>query len=157
MPRNMKDNLNFIKNEETRAYVERRLIRQSDWYEEKSQAAKKVFMSCSIATLVLNGLVTVLSVVADVSIWIRVLIALFGAAGVVINGYLTLADSKSRWISYRDNRESLISLLEQYRARIGMFKDLSCDEERDELLKKTCETILTSEVKSWVTSALKDD
>ena len=157
MARNMKEDLDFIQNKETRAYVERRLIEQSEWYAKKSRDAKKVFMHCSLAVLILNGLVTVLSVVVDKCIWFQVFIALFGAAGVVINGYLMLANTKGQWIGYRDNRENLISLLEQYRMGIGLFANMTDEKAKDTLLVKTCETILTSEVKSWVTNALKED
>ena len=157
MARVNKDDLKFIKDPETRSYVERRLIGQSEWYAKKSRAAKKTFVRCSVAVLILNGLVTVFSVVANVSVVFRVLIALCGAAGVVLNGYLMLENTKGQWITYRENRENLISLLEQYRAGIGIFKGITNDAERDEKLIKTCETILTSEVRSWVTNALKED
>ena len=148
--------LEFIQNKKTRAYVERRLINQSDWYAGKSRKAKKVFFKCSLAVLILNGLVTVLTVVADVSVWIQLLIALCSASSVVINGYLMLDGTQRQWISYRDNREMLISLLEQYRMQIGIFEGITDEEGRDKLLEKSCEKLLTSEVESWVTDALKD-
>ena len=156
MARNMKENLDFIQNKETRAYVERRLIDQSEWYASKSRKAKKVFLKCSVAVLILNGLVTVLSVVADVSVYFQILIALCGASGVVLNGYLMLDGTLRQWVSYRDNRESLISLLEQYRMGIGHFAEISNQAERDALLVKNCERLLTREVDSWVTEALKE-
>lgn len=152
----MNENLEFIHDAETRGYVQRQLIVQSDWYARESRKAKKVFINCSLAVLILNGLVTVLSVVADVSVWFQVLIALCGAAGAVINGYLTLANTKGRWITYRDNREMLISLLEQYRMGIGIFEEIADEAKRNKLLVKTCDTILNSEVRSWVTDALKE-
>ena len=156
MARNMKENLDFIQNKETRAYVERRLIDQSEWYASKSRKAKKVCLKCSVAVLILNGLVTVLSVVADVSVYFQILIALCGASGVVLNGYLMLDGTLRQWVSYRDNRESLISLLEQYRMGIGHFAEISNQAERDALLVKNCERLLTREVDSWVTEALKE-
>ena len=156
MGRNMKEDLDFIKNDEIKAYVQRRLIEQSEWYADKSKVAKKIFIPCSLAVLILNGLVTVLSVVANVHVIFQVLIALCGAVGVVINGYLMLDSTQRKWINYRDKRESLISLLEQYRMRIGLFEEIDDQNERDDLLVKTCEKLLASEVASWVTEALKN-
>ena len=79
-----------VKNENTRDFIENRLIPQMKWYSAKSAEYKKRYQICMTAAIALGALIPVVSVLANGSTFIKVLIALLGAGVTAVNAYLSM-------------------------------------------------------------------
>ena len=134
-----------VKNENTRDFIENRLIPQMNWY-----SAKSAEYNCMTAAIALGALIPVVSVLANGSTFIKVLIALLGAGVTAVNAYLSMQNYKDLWLTYRGTRENLLRTLYCYFNNAGMFSRNLPELEKDILLVNLCEEELSRENGGWV-------
>lgn len=138
-----------VDNEKTQRYIQERVISQMDWYRKKSSKCKNSYQFLSTISIILTGIIPVISILADGSLMIKILIAALGASVTSIGAYLNLHSYKNTWEIYRSNRENLLSILYLYFNQAGIFgKELSQDD-RDTMLIETCEKYFQQEVTDW--------
>lgn len=141
--------LEEVVNEKTKRYIQERVIGQMEWYRKKSSNYKNSYQFWSTVSIILSGIIPVMSILADGSLIIKILIAALGATVTGIGAYLSLHSYKNTWEIYRSNREKLLSILYLYFNQAGIFgKELSQDD-RDTMLIETCEKYFQQEVTDW--------
>ena len=138
-----------IPNEKTKGYVKERIIKQMDWYREKSAAYKMKYQSWTMVSIILSGTIPIASVLADGGLIVKILIAALGAAVTSINAYLNLQNYKELWNVYRFNREWLLSTLYLYFNKVGVFGGEMSQENRDIMLIEMCENCFRQEISDW--------
>ena len=141
--------LEEVANEKTRWYIQERIIDQMEWYRKKSSDYKHTYEFLSTVSIILSGIIPVMSVLADGSLAIKILIAALGAAVTGIGAYLNLHSYKNTWEIYRSNREKLLSILYLYFNKASIFQKELSQENRDTTLIETCEKYLQQEVTDW--------
>ena len=138
-----------MENEKTKRYLKERVMRQLDWYHNKSNAYKTKYQRWMTASIVLSGSIPVASVLADGGIGIKVFIAILGAGVTSINAFLSLQNYKDLWNIYRTNRELIISTLYLYFNNVGIFGKEMDQDGRDAMLINMCEKYIGQEVSIW--------
>jgi len=138
-----------IPNEKTRGYVKERIIKQMDWYREKSAVYKAKYQHWTTVSIILSGAIPVASIFADGGLAVKVLITALGTAVTSISAYLNLQNYKDLWGVYRFNREWLLSTLYLYFNKVGAFGGEMSQENRDIMLIEMCENCFRQEVSDW--------
>ena len=82
--------------------------------------------------------------------------AALGAAASIISSIIFFEKYKDRWIQWRATCEKLESELAVYRARAGIYKNLS-DDEAYILLVEMCENYMANEHSEWKETMSKED
>ncbi len=135
-----------------KAYICSRIEDQIDYYEKKSSWNKRLYYGLSIAAIVANALVPVLSlfIVTEThgSAVIKVLVTALSSLAVVITMLLTLFSAKELWAKYRSSASNLTSLLHRYYTRTGVFEGLD-DDQAFLVLAKLSEEHFSEENKAW--------
>lgn len=139
-----------------KSYIIERVIKQIDWYDEKSCDKQSKYKGWSITTIILNGIVPVAVLLSDFGLAVQVLIATLSSAAGVIGAFLALANYKDLWIQYRMNCEALKSTLYSFFLRSGGFDNLSDDAALGDMLVSRCEDLLTTEFRAWSTAVNVD-
>lgn len=138
-----------IENQKTKGYVQERIIKQMDWYRTKSMVYKIKYQRWTTCSIILSGIIPVVSILADGRIGIKLLIAALGSMVTGISAYLNLHNYKDLWGKYRFNREWLLSILYLYINQTGVFKKELSQESRDEMLIQMCEKCFQQEINDW--------
>lgn len=139
-----------VQNGNTKDYITNRILPQMKWYNNKSKENKKKYhfwMTCSI---ILGAMIPVVSVFADGAIWVKVFLAVLGAAVTAINAYISLHSFRDLWLTYRNTREALFRILYCYFSNAGIFSQNGTQEEKDILLVNVCEEEIGGETGSWL-------
>lgn len=140
-----------VESDKTRHYIVNRLMPQMSYYRNASGKCKKRYLRWMIAAIIVGAVIPVLSVIADGSIFMKLVLSALGSAVTAINAYLALENAKDLWHNYRQEREILLSTLYCYLNNAGMFAHLESQELKDALLIETCEKEMTKEVGNWAT------
>ena len=141
--------LEDVSSEKTRRYIKERVIGQMEWYRNESRKSKKSYQRWSTVSIILSGIIPVVSILADGSNYIKILIAALGAVVTGITAYLNFKGYKDTWKIYRSNREQLLSILYLYFNHAGIFGGGLSEEDCDIRLIETCEKYFNKEVSEW--------
>lgn len=142
--------LNSMKNNDVKAYIEKRVISQIKWYDKKSSKNQfwyKVFM---IISIIMSACIPVLALMLDLShgIIIKIIITVLSSSTTCISAIIALYNYRELWIQYRTNCEILKSVLFRFFTRSGEFKDLE-DTEIYDMLITSCENYIVKEFEAW--------
>lgn len=137
-------------------YIVTRVIKQIDWYDEKSVHKQERYKLLSIISIVLNGIIPVAVLLSDYGIIVKLVISSLSSAAGIINAVIALSNYKDLWVQYRLNCETLKSVLYRFFLCSGEFKGLDIE---DPVFQHTfvtiCEELMTKEFQSWLTSTNK--
>jgi len=139
-----------VQNGNTRDYITNRILPQMKWYSNKSRESKRQYYFWMTFSIFLGAMIPVVSVFADGAIWVKVLLAILGAAVTAINAYLSLHNFKDLWLTYRNIREALLRTLYCYFNHAGIFSQNDTQEEKDILLVSVCEEEISHETSDWL-------
>ena len=139
-----------VRNENTRDFIENRLIPQMKWYSARASACKRNYQICMTISITLGALIPVAAVMANGATAVKVVIALLGGGVTAVNAYLSMQNYKDLWLSYRNTRENLLRNLYCYFNNAGMFSRELPEAEKDILLVNLCEEELSRETGDWV-------
>lgn len=146
------DMVSQIQNEKIRNYINGRIIPQMKWYSSNSREYKRKYHRCMTVSILLGAFIPVVSVFADGSTEMKVVLAFLGASVTAINAYLSLHNYKDLWLEYRTTRERLLRILYCYFNDAGIFTQKNSQAEKDILLVNVCEEELSSEHDGWMAS-----
>lgn len=139
-----------VQNEKTRHYIACRLMTQMEWYSRKSRECKKQFYRWTTVTILIGALIPIVSVFADGSIEMKVLLASLGSVVTACNAYMALHNFKDLWLTYRNLREKLLRILYFYFNHAGVFSQNITQDAMDALLVNICEEEMSGENRDWV-------
>lgn len=138
-------------------YIKKRVIDQIEWYDNKSMVKQRRFKLLSVATILLNALIPVATLLTEYGITIRILIASISSAAVAINAILALCSYKELWVQYRSSCELLKSILYRYFNHTGEFYPIKDQPDQcAQLLVTLCEEHFTKEFQSWSSTTVQD-
>ncbi len=123
-----------------------RLEDQLSWYDNKSQVNQRSYVSGTIALIVLGAAVPVCAWIAP-----AIIVALLGAAIVIVNGTASALQWQYNWINYRATAERLKHEKYLFEAHAGPYNIEGTDADRDRLLAERVEGIVSREHSTWVT------
>lgn len=138
-----------IEDENTRNYVEIRLVPQMDYYSKSSRKFKKKYTRCKTMIIIFGVLIPVAALFSDYGILAQAIIAALGASVSGITAYLELQNYHALWSGYRFKREQLLSILMYYFTATGIFSGITDSKQRDILLIESCEQCFTAEHWAW--------
>lgn len=139
-----------IQNSNIKNYILNRIIPQMEWYSDKGKNCKNCYYGWMTVSIILGALIPVVSVFADGSMGIKVLLAVLGASVTACNAYIALHNYRNLWLNYRNTRESLQRILYYYFNSAGIFVQCRTQEEKDVLLVNVCEEEMNNEAKEWL-------
>ena len=140
-----------IQNENAKKYINNRILPQIKWYSLKSNKNKHKYYFWMTISIILGTLVSVVSVFANGSIWIKMIIAILGASVTASNAYISLHSFKDLWIVYRKTHETLTRTLYCYFNNAGIYSQCSTQNQKDQLLVNVCEEEISQESDGWST------
>ena len=129
-------------------YIKNRLLSQIEWYDIKSNDFQKKYKRISILTVILNGLIPIIILLADYGLIIKLIIALISSTTAVLTSVQILNNYKDLWVQYRTNCSLLKSILHQFYTGSGEFANRD-EDDRFSLLVELSERYLTSEFSQW--------
>lgn len=138
-----------VQDPDTKLYICDRVMDEMNFYEQRSNEYKKKYNFWMTVSIIISLLIPVVSIFADAGLFMKAIIALLGGGTAAITAYLRLHNYLELWGIYRNNREYLFSVLYSYFTATGIFRKLSNQSDRDELLIETCEGCFKSENKQW--------
>lgn len=138
-----------ISNKDLKLYIQSRVLRQMQFYSEKSRSCKSLYFQWMNTSIVISVMIPIASIFSDGSILMKAVIAALGAAIAAITSYLSLHNYKDLWGTYRSAREQTYSVLLFYFTSSGIFANKQ-PEEQDRLLIESCERIFNKENQSWI-------
>lgn len=136
--------------EEREAYIHGRLEDQIDYYERKSLHNKKVYYGLSIAAIVANAMIPVVSVFLPSATVPKLIITILSSAAAVVSSILVLFNARDLWAKYRLNATRLQAYRHQYYTRSGIFAGME-EEDAFQRLVAVCEQQMQEESSSWET------
>lgn len=137
------------------AYVTHRIEEQINYYEKQSSRNKKMYYRISVATIILNAMIPIVSLFLPAAdIVTKLTITLLSSAATVLTSIQALSGAKDLWTKYRNNASHLTASLHQYYAHTGAFADKT-PEEAFQLLSAVCESKMEEEYQQWA-QILKD-
>ena len=148
--------ISCINDERTRNYVQNRVVEQMDFYRTRSKEYKKKYHALMTISIVIGFLIPVMSILADGSIVMKVILAALGSATTAITAYLRMHNYHELWTRYRCNREFLLSTLYGYFTKTGVYKTCPDQQTCDQMLIETCESCFDRENRGW-TELLAED
>lgn len=143
------DMIEQVENRNTKNYIKERILPQMKWYSDKSKESKRQYYNWMKISILFGAMIPVASVFADGEIWVKVLIAILGAAVTAINAINSLHNFRDLWLTYRKSRENLLRTLYCYFNNAGIFSQNSTQEEKDILLVNVCEEEINRETGGW--------
>ena len=141
--------IKMIKNENTRNYIEFRIIPQIEYYSKSSRNNKKKYLRCKTVIIVFAGLIPIATLFSEYGVLAKVIIAALSTTVSVITAYLELRNYHVLWMSYRTKREQLLTVLMYYFTNAGIFATISDQKQKDALLVNICEQYMSEEHLFW--------
>lgn len=135
-----------MKSEGTRNYIRSRIIPQMEWYSRYCESRYRVMMTVSI---IVSSIIPVVSIFADGTVCIKVIIALLGAVVTAISALISLQNYNELAVQYRNMREILLNVLYMYFNNRGEFALEQDQQARDGKLVDICEGYIMQEIASW--------
>jgi len=131
------------------------------WYRKYSQRHKWAFRLCSLAVILINASIAIISALDGN--WLK---SILPVLVIVINSAIMLFNMQSNWKSYRSTLEKLRSEIVLYVYKVGLYakchnncsikKCMSCpDNSRKTLFAERVISIIDSENASWVSQQNK--
>lgn len=138
-----------VQNENTKKYISNRILPQIKWYSLQSAEKKHKYYFWMTVSIILGVAISSISVLANGSALIKLVIAILGAAVTASNAYISLHSFKDLWIVYRKTHETLTRTVYCYFNNAGIFSQCSTQNQKDELLVNVCEEELSKESGDW--------
>lgn len=96
-------------------YISNRVIKQINWYDEKSIHFQTQFKWMSIISIILSASIPILTTFnLQTNLNIKIIIAILSSLVTIITSILSLCKSRELWIEYRTCCETLKSLLYKF-------------------------------------------
>lgn len=127
-------------------YIEKRLDDQARWYSRKSAWNQNWYKRLKVASLVFSAFVPVAISLIDSHPWIKILIAIAGAATAIITGVLGVCKFQENWIQYRIACETLKREKYLFLTKCGVYAN---ETNSLNLLVEKTEDILLNENACW--------
>jgi hypothetical protein len=147
------EKLNSIlpKNEEE--YLKTRVLDQIRWYDQKSLANKRIYLSLKISEIILALCIPLLSAYID-GTNLKLVIGLLGVAVAAIAGIITLIKYQENWIEYRTIAESLKYENFLFLSKAGPYKGIS---DPFPWFVERFESLISTSTKKWISYTVKRD
>jgi hypothetical protein len=124
-----------------------RLERQLKWYTDNQKRCHQMYGAIKIAQLVIAATIPVLTAIESIRLEQPWIIAAFGGAIVVLEGYQQMMRYHDNWLRYSVTREALEREKYLYEVHAGPYAREKTHPER--LLEEHVEAILAHEIGSW--------
>lgn len=132
-------------------YIRDRLDVQMRYYNERANKFRKEYYAISIALLVLNALIPVLSIAIESGGIIKYVIASISALASVLSGVLLIKNTKETWIVYRTTYERLEKEKMLFTTSSGKYAGETAED-----FIANCEAIMENEHSFWKELNQKD-
>lgn len=139
-----------VQNKNIKSYIVDRIIPQMKWYSDTGKRCKKQYHFWMTVSILLGALIPIVSIFADGSLGVKILLAALGSGVTTCNAYITLHNFRNQWLNYRNVRERLLRTLYYYFNNAGIFAQSKTPEEKDILLVNICEEEMANETKEWL-------
>lgn len=138
------------------AYVIHRIEEQITYYESKSSQNKKLYFRISIATIILNAMIPIISLfLPSADLVPKLSITIISSVTTILSSIMALTGTKELWTKYRSNASHLTAKLHQYYAKTGPFAGKN-EEEAFHLLAAVCEAQMEDEYNQWAKNLTND-
>lgn len=138
-----------IKSEGIQNYIRCRIIPQMEWYSSKSRYCASRYRTLMTVSIIVSSIIPVVSIFADGTVYIKVIIALLGAVVTAISALISLQNYNELAVQYRNMREILLNVLYMYFNNRGEFALEQDQEARDGKFVDICEGYIMQEIASW--------
>lgn len=125
-------------------YITNRLDKQMGYYHKKCISLQREYYIISIAIIVINAVIPVLSMGIDSVGVLKYLIASLSSLSSILSSVMLLRKTKETWVEYRSTYEKLKAEKILYETSSGRYQNGA---EEDFIL--VCETIMGSEHNAW--------
>lgn len=143
--------LNEMENSPLKTYIEKRVLDQIIWYDQKSVEKQTRFKKLTIVNIILNAIIPIVVLFSDYGILVKALVTGLSSSAGAINAIVALCEFKDLWIQYRSNCELLKSTLHRFFLKSGEFRHIADDQSAlMDALVASCEEYFTKEFQSWV-------
>lgn len=143
--------LDEMENSPLKTYIEKRVLDQIIWYDQKSVEKQTRFKKLTIVNIILNAIIPIVVLFSDYSILVKALVTGLSSSAGAINAIVALCEFKDLWIQYRSNCELLKSTLHRFFLKSGEFRHIADDQSAlMDALVASCEEYFTKEFQSWV-------
>ena len=143
--------LDEMENSPLKTYIEKRVLDQIIWYDQKSVEKQTRFKKLTIVNIILNAIIPIVVLFSDYGILVKALVPGFSSSAGAINAIVALCEFKDLWIQYRSNCELLKSTLHRFFLKSGEFRHIADDQSAlMDALVASCEEYFTKEFQSWV-------
>jgi hypothetical protein len=131
----------------TAEVANKRLVSQLKWYTKNQKRCHQMYGAIKIAQLVIAATIPVLTAIENIRLEQAWIIAAFGGAVVVLEGYQQMMRYHDNWLRYSVTREALEREKYLYEVHAGPYANEKTHPER--LLEEHVEAILAHEIGSW--------
>ena len=138
-----------VQDENTKNYITACIMPQMMWYSQRSKKYKQQYYRWMTFSILMGGLIPIVSVFANGMIWVKILIAALGTAVTTSNAYISLHNYKDLWLNYQNTHEILLRVLYCYFYSVSIFTRCGTQAEKDTLLVNICENVLYNESNGW--------
>ena len=143
--------LDEMGNSPLKTYIEKRVLDQIIWYDQKSVEKQTRFKKLTIVNIILNAIIPIVVLFSDYGILVKALVTGLSSSAGAINAIVALCGFKDLWIQYRSNCELLKSTLHRFFLKSGEFRHIADDQSAlMDALVASCEEYFTKEFQSWV-------
>ncbi len=134
------------RDERARAYFEKDLNRQREWYSRKASSYKSYAQWCGIAVIAAGALITFFAAVGpDDSLWTKAIIAGLGLAVAVLQGVLRIWRYEETWLECRKASERMKREQRLYVNVAGAYAEIADEEARFRHFVEAVERIIAEE------------
>lgn len=120
-----------------------------EWYSRKSRYCESRYRVLMTVSIIVSSIIPVVSIFADGTVCIKVIIALLGAVVTAISALISLQNYNELAVQYRNMREILLNVLYMYFNNRGEFALEQDQQARDGKLVDICEGYIIQEIASW--------
>lgn len=138
-----------MKSEEIRNYIRHRIVPRMEWYGSKSRYCENRYRTLMTVSIIVSAIIPVVSIFADGTVYIKVIIALLGAVVTTISALISLQNYNELAVQYRNMREILLNTVYMYFNNRGEFALEQDQQARDGKLVDICEGYIMQEIASW--------
>ena len=135
-------------NPDTSDYIKNRLEPQINWYNNKAKDNMYRYNALQILTLVTSSLISIVNVVSDLDLIIRMLSAVLGGTIAASTGIIQLTKAQETWLLYRSTAETLMKEYNLYMLKAGDYSQQQnslTEDKRNELFIERCESLMSTE------------
>ena len=139
--------LDEMENSPLKTYIEKRVLDQIIWYDQKSVEKQTRFKKLTIVNIILNAIIPIVVLFSDYGILVKALVTGLSSSAGAINAIVALCEFKDLWIQYRSNCELLKSTLHRFFLKSGEFRHIADDQSA---LMDALVASFTKDFQSWV-------